>query len=177
MASPERQEKADPPPKDHVIVGSILGASGLRGEVRVRGFTDSRERYATGSTVYFGSIPRRIERSRPHKSGLVVKFEGVDGRNAAEALRGTVLTVPLSAVLPLEGSNYYHYQIIGMAVWTAEDEYLGTVREILPAGGTDVYVIKSEEGRELLLPALREVVTDVDITANRMTVSVPEGLR
>ena len=84
---------------------------------------------------------------------------------------------PSVKLKPLPEGSYYHFQIIDMAVWSDGGEYLGEVKEILPAGGTDVYVVKGEDKGELLIPALADVVVNVAIEGNKMTVHLPEGLR
>ena len=107
---------------------------------------------------------------------MLVKLDLADDRTGAEALRGGVLTVPREEIGPLPEGSYYHFQIIDMSVRTHDGECLGTVKEILSAGGNQVFVVRGLEGRELLLPALADVVVDVDVDQKKMTVRLPEGL-
>jgi 16S rRNA processing protein RimM len=114
-----------------------------------------------------------VERSRSVKNGLVVKLDAADDRTAAESLRQKHLTIPASEVAPLPESAYYHFQIIDMGVWTDEGKFLGDVKEIISTGSNDVYVVKDDQRTETLVPALVDVVLNVDLERNRMTVRMP----
>ena len=118
-----------------------------------------------------------MERSRRRKTGLVIKFEAVSDRDDAESLRGRLLTVMREDVPPLPAGQFYHYQLIDMAVISDEGECLGRVSQILSTPGNDVYIVRKPGQRDLLLPAMAEVVLDVDLSANRMTVHLLDGLR
>ena len=138
--------------------------------------TDFSRRFSPGSVLYLEGRPSRVVRARKIKGGLRVHLDLVNDRTHAESLRGALLTVPRDEVPPLPEGSYYHFQIVGIDVWTEGGECLGTVREILPTGGNDVYVVRDADGKEVLLPALEGVVRQVDLEANRMVVSLPEGL-
>ena len=165
------------PPDDDLVVARVKSAWGMKGDLNVEVFSDVRGRFAPGSILYLGRNPIRVERSRPVRRGLVVKLEGVDDRGAAESYRGMPLTVALNAIEPLEEGTYYHLQIVGIDVWTEDDEHLGKVSEILVTGANDVYVVRGKTGGEVLVPAIRDVIVEVNLQDNRMVVSLPEGLR
>ena len=118
-----------------------------------------------------------MERSRPHKTGLVIRFDTFSTRDDSESLRGRLLTVPLGDVPTLPEGQFYHYQLIDMAVRSDEGEELGHVKEILAAPGNDVYIVRKPDERDLLIPALADVVLDVDLASNQMTVHLLDGLR
>lgn len=126
--------------------------------------------------MYLDEVPVKIERTAPGRGGVILKLATIDDRIAAQRLQGGVLTVPLWEVKPLPEGRYYHYQIIDSEVWNEDGEQLGWVAEILTAPGNDVYVVRKEDRRDLLLPALRNVVLDVDLNARRLRVRIPEGL-
>ena len=167
------QETA-PPAEDSVIVGRIRGARGLKGELHIESLTDTPTRFSPGSTLYLDNKPIRVERSRSVKRGLVIKLDAVNDRTAAESMRGRLLTVPASEVAQAPDSAFYHFQIIDMGVWTDEGDFLGYVREILPTGSNDVYIVRDERRGETLVPALADVVLKVDLEQGRMTVRMPE---
>ena len=174
--SDDPQHRAPAPLKDdQVIVGLIRGPSGLRGDVRVEVLTDSPERFSAGSVLHLEGEPATVLSSRHVRGGLVVKLDVVADRDRAESLRGRPLTVPSHQVNPLPAGSYYHFEIIDMGVWTEDGEYVGEVKEVLPTGANDVYVVK-HDGKELLIPALQDVVLEVDTRHNKMTVRLPEGL-
>ena len=101
----------------------------------------------------------------------------VNNRTHAESLRGAILTISRDEVGPLPEGSYYHFQVIGIGVWTEDGEFLGEVRQILPTGVNDVYVVRDSGEKEVLVPSLESVVLDVDLGENRMVVRLPEGLR
>ena len=172
-----RSERTQPPgaiPDDHVVVGVIIGAWGLRGDVKVQTHSDYPDRFVAGGVVYLDDERCVILRVYNHKVGYVVGLDSVPDRTAAERLRGKTLTVPASELPGLDGDTFFHFDIIDMAVRTTSDDELGRIEEILSTGGTDVYIIRGS-GREVLIPAAREYVVDVDVERGIMTVSLPDG--
>lgn len=170
----------DSKPGGYIAIGQIIGAHGIRGEVKVAVMTDFPQRYRPGAKTYLGTeahcVLTEIEAVRPHKEILLVKLAAVPDRNAAEALQGQYLLIPEEEAMPLgEHENYVH-DLIGLAVETVAGESLGTLTEILFTGANDVYVVTGPEGNEILLPALRDVVLRVDLVEHKMTVAIPEGL-
>ncbi len=161
----------------HIVVGVIRSAWGLRGDVSVEPLSDAPDRFAPGGVLHLKGKPTRIERARPSKRGLLLKLDAVADRTQAEALRGERLTILPDQAAPLPDGVYYHYQIIGMRVQTDAGEPLGVITEIIVTGGNDVYVIAKPGSRDLLIPALPDVVLDVDVPNALMLVSLPDGLR
>lgn len=164
----------------YFAIGQIIGAHGIRGEVKVSLLTDYPERFRPGSDVFLGAGDRVmaavIETARPHRGVQLVKLSIVPDRTAAEALQGAYLLIAEKQAMPLgEHENYVH-DLIGLSVETATGEVLGRLVEVLFTGANDVYVVEGG-GKELLIPALREVVVQVDVPAGKMVVVLPEGLR
>ena len=106
-----------------------------------------------------------------------MRLTGVQNRTAADSLRGSILTVPEDSLADLPEGIYYHFQLIDMQVFSDENERLGTIVEILDTSANDVYVVRPAEGRDILIPAIHEVVLGVDVDAGRMTVHLIPGLR
>lgn len=160
-----------------LVIGEVLRPQGLRGEVRVRVLTDFPERLRVLKRVYLGQTlkPAIVESVRFHQGCALLKFAGYDDRTAADSLRHAWVQIPVEEAMPLEEDEYYFYQIVGLAAWTAQGEYLGRVQEVLATGANDVYIIRGPKG-EILLPAIEEVVREVDLEAGRLTVVLPEGL-
>ena len=163
-------------PDDQVLVGTITGPSGLAGAVKVETQSDSPIRFSPGATLLLGDTPAKVTSSHRYRRGLVVKLDHVNDRDQAEALRGTVLTVPPGDLEPLPEGSYYYYEIIGIGVWDEHDAFLGKVSEIISTGGNDVYVARGPDGREVLIPALENVLLEVLPGEKRMVVRLPEGL-
>ena len=162
-------------PPSAAIVGVVVGAWGVAGEIRVQPHSDNPQRFSPGGRLLARGQPQRITRCRWHQGYALVKLDGVHTREEAAGLRGVELEAPVEEVPPLSPDTYYHFQILDMEVWTCGGEYLGVVEDILSTGSNDVYVTR-HDGREVLVPALGDVVLDVDTDRGRMTVDLPEGL-
>ena len=176
MVNSSADEVSPAPQEDSVVVGRIVGAWGLHGELKVQSQTDDPERLSVGRQVYLAGRPAVIESSNPAKAGLRLKLDLAGDRTEAEELRGLLLTVPRDQVAPLPDGSFYHFQIVGIGVFTEDGGPLGEVIEILNTGSNDVYVVNRPNGKQLLLPAIGDVILEVDPDENRMTVRVPEGL-
>ena len=160
-----------------MVVGQVAGAWGIRGHVKVRPQTDSPERFDPGSTLYLDGVAAKVVSSRQDKGGYVVLLDSVTDRNVAETLRGSWLTIPESDLNPLPNGAFYHFQLVDMEVYTDEGERLGQIAEIIETPGNDVYIVRKPDERDLLLPAIKDVVLNVDTEASRMTVRLLPGLR
>ena len=167
-----------PPAWERMIaVGRVLSPRGVRGELNIEALSDSPGRFSAGGVVFLNGERRIIKRSSELSKGrLSLTLEGVDSRPQAQSLRGALLMVPEEMVLPLPEGEYYHFQLADMAVYTSQEEYLGRITQVLSTGANDVYIV-SHEGRELLIPALEDVVLEVDVEGGRMRVELPKGLR
>jgi 16S rRNA processing protein RimM len=161
-------------PATAVTVGRILSAHGIRGAVTVQPLSDFPARFKTGARLWLKGAPLRVRESRWQGKNLLLQLEGIDDRNAAEAITGEELLVPEAAPLNEEGVFYQH-DILGLTARALDGEVLGEVTDIFSTGSNDVYVIKGERG-ELLLPALDDVVREIDLASKTMTVELMEGL-
>jgi len=160
-----------------IKVGKVVGAHSLKGEIKVASLTDFDElRWSSGSRLYVETQSRWLEvsYSRQHKGIFVVKLNGVDDRNAAENMIGSYLAIKPEQLTKLPPEEYYHFQLIGLDVYE-EEKYYGKIAEILPTGANDVYVVR-QDGQDLLLPAIRDVIKNVDLAAGRMEVKLLPGL-
>jgi len=163
-----------------VTVGRIGRPHGIRGAVVVGVRTDEPElRFAKGSrldTDPVGSGPLVVAGSRWHSGELLVRFEGVDDRDAAGELRGTWLLVDSSTLAPLDDPDEFRDgDLIGLAVRTADGAAVGTVDDVLHSG-QDVLVIKSADGREVMVPFVLPLVPEVNVSAGYLVIDPPEGL-
>ncbi len=145
--------------------------------MKVQPQTDLPERFSPGSVLLIRDEPVTVVSSRSHKAGLVVKLSSIQDRTAAESLRGALLTIPEDKLPSLPEGSYYHFQLIELDVYTNDDEHLGQIVEILETPGNDVYIVRLPERRDILLPAISNVVLDIDLDAARMTVNLMDGLR
>ena len=159
------------------MVGRVTGAWGVRGHLKVLPHTDLPERFDPGSALYLDGVPTTVTSSRANRGGYVLLLESVPDRNAAESLRGAFLTVPEEELAPLPENVFYHFQLVEMEVYADDGERLGQIAEIIETPGNDVYIVRKPGERDLLLPAIEDVILDVDAESSRMTVHLIPGLR
>jgi 16S rRNA processing protein RimM len=161
-----------------LVVGEILKPWGYRGEVKVQILTDFPKRLAKLKTVYLGPDARvvQVERARLHSGAALMKFEGYDSPEAVAKLRGQTVQILAAEAAPLVEGQFYHHQIIGLQALSSDGVLLGQVEEILETGANDVYLIRREDGRELLLPAIQDVIQEIDLENKRMVVRLLPGL-
>ncbi|MBV8085134.1 MAG: 16S rRNA processing protein RimM [Chloroflexi bacterium] len=156
----------------------MVAAFGTKGDIRVMPQTDFPEtRFAAGARVFAERIAEgfEIERVRWMKGQPVLKLAGVDDRDQAEELRGRYLRVPGGELAPLDEGEYYLFQIVGLAVESEDGRPLGTVSEVLQTGANDVYVVPTPAG-ELLVPAIPDVVQEVDLPGGRLRIRLMPGM-
>lgn len=160
-----------------VAVGRIARAHGVKGEVSVVPLSDISARFDAGSRMFAGATedrPLTVSSSRPHAGRILLVFDEVADREAAERLRGEYLFVPAASTPPLPDGEYWPHQLIGCRVVTEEGRPLGPIREILRTQANDVWVAVGPDG-EVLIPALVDIVVSVDIEAKEVVVrSVPD---
>lgn len=164
----------------HLVVGRVGRAHGLRGEVAVDVRTDDPDgRFARGAVLRTDPGERElvVAVARPHSGRLLVTFEGVGDRNAADALRGALLTVDTAALPPLDDPDeFYDHQLVGLLVEHVDGTALGEVADVLHPPGGDLLVIAHVDGREVLVPFVAVMVPVVDVPGGRVVVDPPPGL-
>jgi 16S rRNA processing protein RimM len=164
-----------------LVVGRVGKPHGVNGAVTVEVRTDDPDaRFAPGSSLRTDPAergPLTVQAVHPRSGGLVVAFDGVDSREGAEALRGTVLVVD-SAELPAiqDGDEWYDHQLVGLAAVDPAGAALGTVSDVVHSPASDLLVVRDAEDREHLVPFIRAMVPAVDVPGGRVVVDAPEGL-
>ena len=171
-----------PYPDDHFVVGRIEKPHGIQGEVGVRVITHNDERFAPRQILHStrGPNPLTIQSTRRHKQALLVRFVEVQDRTAAESLRGAWLSVPEADVREPEPGTWWIHDIIGSSVTTDAGVYLGVVTDVAATGANDVWEVRPAPdlglSQPILLPAIREVVIEVDIAGRSVIVHLLPGL-
>lgn len=162
--------------KDNLIaVARISTPHGVRGEVKLTPLTDFPRRFEqTESLLLADGTCLHLESARMHKDGILVKFRGMDTPEVWAALRHQELYVTEDALMPLAPGQYYIHQIVGLVVLDETGAGQGIVTDVLQTGSNDVYVVKTQDGGELLLPAIDSVVRRIDMDQRRMIVTIPE---
>lgn len=164
-------------------VGKIVNTHGLRGEVRVISSTDfPDQRYAPGSTLYLfpgnhqDPTPLTVKTYRKHKNFDLLSFEGYQDINEVEKWKNAILKIKEDQLTELPEGEYYFFEIIDCHVVTEQGEEIGVVREILTPGANDVWVVKSADGKDILIPYIPYVVKEVSIDEKRIVIDPMEGL-
>lgn len=160
-------------------IGKVVALFGVRGELKVRLLTDVPNRFAELDAVHVGPnhIRHLIQNVRPHKGEMIVlKLEGIDDANAAEVLRNQDLLIPLSNLAKLPPGSYYQHDIIGLQVFTMDGRDLGKIVDIITTGSNDVYSIKTPAGPQVLIPAIKDVIKQIDLIRHTMYIDPLPGL-
>ncbi len=157
-------------------VGRVERSWGLRGHLKVLPLTDFPERFAAGKRLFLRGEPRHVLDCRWRKGRVYLHVEGVEDVAEAESLRGELLEVPDDDRPELAEDEYFIDEIEGCTVRTESGEILGSVREVLQAGANDVYVVARAGRRDLLIPAIHEVVREVNLDQRVLLVSLIDGL-
>ena len=162
---------------DYVVVGRIGRAHGLKGEVFVEPRTDEPERrFAAGTTLQTAAGSLTVSDSRTHSGKLVVRFEEIEGRTAAEAARGTELTCLVDPTeLPEDPEEFYDHQLVGLRVETTDGEAVGELDRVEHGAAQDLLVIRTPE-REILFPFVSVFVPEVDVAGGRIVIDDQPGL-
>ena len=174
---------------DMFRVGVVSSTHGIKGEVKVYPTTDEPKRFSKLKKVYIefckkglrGNstselIELEISSVRYFKQFVIVKFKGIDDINDIEKYKGMDLYVTREEAIPLEENEYYIADLIGMEVYLEDGSHFGTLKDVMETGANDVYIIKTEEGKEVLIPAIYECILDVNVEAGKMEIHLLDGL-
>lgn len=168
--------------RDILHIGKITGAHGLRGEVKVFPLTDDRSRFSSLTNCLLGSadeknrVPAKATGARFLNDSVLLKLQGVDDRDAAEALRGRLLSVTRDQAVALPPDTWFICDLIGCSVWDEAHGLLGELTDVLQTAAHDVYTVHLAGARDLLFPALKTILRRVDLSGRRIEVSLPDGL-
>ena len=165
----------------YISIGKILNAHGVEGAIKVYSYAESLSVFNSGNMILVKNPDDSSEKcykvkwSAPHSRFVLLMFEGVDSRSLSDNLKGCELFIEKASLPELEENTYYWEDIIGLSVYTADDNFLGRVESIIQTGSNDVYVVKDGKS-EILVPAMESVVLKIDLDKKTMKVNLPEGL-
>lgn len=160
-------------------VGVITSTHGVRGEVKVFPTTDDAKRFKTLKKVILDGrepLELSIEQVKFFKNMVILKFKGYDNINDVETWRQRDLLITRDQAVELKEDEYFITDLIGLTVVNEEETVLGRVKDVLETGANDVYVVELTSGKELLLPAIKDCILNVDLEGGRMKVHVLDGL-
>ena len=166
--------------EDFFKVGVITSTHGIRGEVKVFPTTDDPQRFKKLKKVILDNGKERIDlevaSARFSKNLVILKFKGIDNINDVEKYKRAELYVTRANAVPLEENEYYIADLIGLKVVSDESEELGIVDDVLVTGANDVYVVKRKNQSDILIPAIKDCIKDVNLEEGIMTVHLLPGL-
>lgn len=164
----------------YLEIGQIVNTFGIKGMVKIKPFTDDMTRFDELKKIYVqnktGKKEYEIEEVKYHKQMVLIKFKGIETPEEADVLRESYLIINREDLKPLEEGTYYIVDLIGCEVYTDEGVLLGTLFDIFNTGSNDIYEVKDELGKQILLPAIADVVKEIDLENRKITVHLIEGL-
>lgn len=165
-----------------VAIGKVVAPHGVKGEIRVYPYSDFLSRchhlkqiWLTGATGD-DAFPVKVESAAIHKGMWVFSLDGYSDRDKAETLRGLMVQIPISERVSLPEGQFYLDEIIGLQVYETDGSLLGEVKDVLQPGGNDVYVVEGG-ARRVMVPAVKEMVKEIDLNSGKMIVDLPPGLK
>lgn len=177
----DKERPAGPPTAGgpaFLVIGKVRRPHGVRGDVVVEIYTDSPEKLIPEKAVFLGEQHDKliIARRRSHNEGLLLGFEGVSTPEQAGRYRNQIVSIASSETQELPEGQYYFHELIDLNVVDEDGNNLGKLTEVLETGANDVYVVIDSSGRELLVPAIPDVLLNVDLASKTMKVHLLPGL-
>lgn len=164
----------------YLEIGQIVNTFGIKGQVKVNPFTDDIRRFDELKEIYVEKKHElklfQIEKVNYSKNMVILKLKGIETPEQAETLRNSYLKIDRKDAKKLPEGTYYIADLIGLDVYTDENNLLGKLDYIYNTGSSDIYVVKDEQGKETLLPAIKEVLKQVDLDNKKIIVHIIEGL-
>lgn len=162
-------------------IGQIVNTNGLKGTLKVKPFTDDIKEFETFKSVYVQKgdelVEFNVEKVGYIKQMVLLKLQGIDNIDEAEKYRNLILKIDRDALPSLPENTFYIVDLLGCEVYTVEGEFLGNVEDIFNTGSNDIYDVKDEFGKQILIPAIKEVIKKIDVPNKKITVKLMEGLR
>lgn len=167
--------------EEYFEIGQIVNTTGLKGFLKVKPFTDDITRFNNLKTIYIlinNDLQEfSIEQVKYIKNLVLLKLKGIDSIEDAEKYRNYYLKINKKDAVPLEEGSYFIADILKCKVYTENNEYLGILNDVFSTKSNDVYVVKDESGKQILLPGIKTVIKTVDIENKKIIVNLIEGLR
>ncbi len=162
------------------MIGKVVSTQGNKGEVNVLPLTDSIDRFKNLDNVFLRNKNSQtilnVEKIRIRKDAVILKLKDIENIEEAKMIVGSFLEVERKNAVKLPKDTYFIYEIIGLEVYTENNIFLGKVENVISTGSNDVYVVKIKDKEELFIPAIREVVKNVNLEKKRITINMVDGL-
>lgn len=166
--------------EEYLEIGQIVNTNGLKGMLKIKPFTDDLTRFEDLEYIYIQKgqelIEKNIEQVKYVKNMVLLKLEGIDSIEEAEEYRNLYIKINKEDIGDLQEGEYLIADMLECNVYTEENELLGKMVDIFNTGSNDIYVVKTEEGKEILLPAIKDVVKEIDIQEKKIIIKLMDGL-
>jgi len=166
--------------KEYLEIGQIVNTNGLKGMLKIKPFTDDITRFEKLEVIYIQKgqelLAKNIEEVKYVKNMVLLKLEGIDNIEEAEKYRNMYLKIDKEDIGDIPEDSYLVVDMLKCNVYTEKNELLGKMIDVLSTGSNDVYVVKTEEGKEVLLPAIKDVIKEIDIKNKKIIVNLMDGL-
>lgn len=162
---------------DYIQVGKIINTHGLKGDVKVLPLTDDIKRFSKLKNVYIGENKKKLEVSKVwyNKGYAMLAFKEYENINDVEKFKNEIIWIDEKDKIKLPKDSYFIHDLIGMEVYLKDESYLGKIEDVLTPGANDVYLVKNK-GKQYLIPAIKDVVKNIDIEEKKMIIDPIEGL-
>ncbi len=165
---------------DYLIIGKTISAQGNKGELKVMPLTDDITRFERLNSTYLdisGELKLfKIEDVWYHKNNVIIKFVGLDSIEDTEDIKKCYLKIKREDAIELPPGHFFIFELIGCRVFTIDGNYLGRINDILETGSNDVYVVEHENNKLIYIPAIKDVVKEIDIENKLIKIKLIEGL-
>ena len=167
--------------EEYIEIGQIVNTNGLHGLLKIKPFTDDITRFTKLKTIYIvikdKLIEHKIQEVKYIKNNVLLKLDGIDNVEEAEKLKNYYMKIKREDAIKLPQNSYFISDILNCSVYVeGKNELLGKIDDIFSTGSNDVYVVKTENGKQILLPAIKDVIKTVDIVNKKIVVNLIEGL-
>ena len=161
---------------EKIKIGKIVNVVGLKGELKVYCYTDNKERFEELDHIYLEHESYEIKNVRYQGNVAILKLRGIEDRDAAEAQRDKNVFIEESVLEELPEDTYYVRDLLGIQVVGEDEQYVGTLSDVVQNSSQDLYEVKLESGKKILIPAVKEFVLNIDMKERKMKVKLLEGL-
>jgi len=165
---------------EFITIGKVVSIQGNKGEVNILPLTDSIDRFKNLNKVFLrnknSQTMLNVEKIRIKKDTVILKLKDIENIGEAKTIVGSFLEVERKNAVKLPKDTYFIFEIIGLEIYTENNIFLGKVENVISTGSNDVYIVKGENKKELFIPAIREVVKNVNLEKKRITIKMVDGL-
>ena len=165
---------------EFITIGKVVSTQSNKGEVKVLPLTDSTDRFKNLDTVFLRNsnslTTLNIEKIRIKENVVILKLKDIENIQEAKMMVGSFLEVKRKNAVKLPKDTYFVFEIIGLEVYDENNIFLGKVENVISTGSNDVYIVRDKNKKELFIPAIREVVKNIDLEKKRITIKMVDGL-